>query len=141
MPGPRRRQPAPKPAPGPVAESPDATTSADSVPVSGVRYDADELFPDCKRLSPREREALELVVDGKTNEDIAKVLGNSKRTVENHVAKVFEKLEVDDRGEAMALYRHAVETKLLRENAQLTAQVRALEEQNAALRRELRRRS
>ena len=41
----------------------------------------------------------------------------------------------------MALYRHAVETKLLRENAQLTAKVRALEEQNAALRRELRRRS
>ena len=41
----------------------------------------------------------------------------------------------------MALYRNAIEAKLLRENAQLAAQVRALEQQNAALRRQLRRRS
>lgn len=108
---------------------------------SGVRYDADELFPDCKRLSVREREALELLGDGKTNEVIAKVMGNSKRTVENHISKVFKKLDVDDRNEAMALYHHAIQAKLQRENAQLRAQIRALEEQKAALRRQVRRRS
>lgn len=136
----RRRQPAPTAA-GRVAESPDATATEDAVSPSGVRYDADELFPDCKRLSVRERETLELLVDGKTNKDIATVMGNSKRTVENFIAKVFEKLNVDDRNEAMALYHNAIETKLLREKAQLAAQVRALEQQNAALRRQLRRRS
>jgi DNA-binding CsgD family transcriptional regulator len=107
----------------------------------GVRYDADELFPDSPRLSERERETLELLADGKANGVIAKAMGNSKRTVENFVAKVLEKLDVADRNEAMALYHRAVEAKLERELAECGARIRALEEQNAALRRQLRRRS
>jgi DNA-binding NarL/FixJ family response regulator len=134
MQGKRRRPPAPSTAPAHVAESPDAAAT-------GVRYGVDELFPNSKPLSVREREALELLADGKSNEVIATVMGNSKRTVEDHVAKVFEKLDVDDREEAMALYHHAIEAKLEGEIAELIAQVRALEEQNAALRRQLRRRS
>lgn len=139
MQGKRRRQPAPSTAVSRVAESPDVAPSGDAIPPSGVRYDADELFPDCKRLSVRERETLELLADGKTNEVIATVMGNSKRTVENHISKVLVKLDVDDRNEAMALYHHAIQAKLQREKAQLIAQIRALEEQNTALRRQLRR--
>ena len=141
MQGKRRRQPAPPPAAGRVAESPEPAANAPAGGGAGVRYDADELFPASPRLSVREREALELLADGKPNGVIATVMGNSKRTVENHIAKVLRKLDVDDRNEAMALYHNAIQAKLQREKALLAAQIRALEEQNAALRRQLRRRS
>lgn len=135
----RRRQPAPSTAPQHVAESPDVAATGVASPGTGVRCDADELFPNSPRLSVREREALELLADGKSNEVIATIMGNSKRTVENHVSKVFPKLDVDDRTEAMALYHRAIQAKLEHQIAQLTAQNLALEEQNAALRRQLRR--
>ena len=134
----RRRKPAPSTAAGRVAESPETAASGEAVGNTGVRYDADELFPDSPRLSEREREALELMADGKTNEVIATVMGNSKRTVEDHVARVLRKLDVDDRAEAMALYHHAIQARLEREIAKLAGQLRALREQNAALRRQLR---
>ena len=44
-------------------------------------------------LTPREHEVLELLVTGKSNKEIAKVLGNSPRTIDVHRARVFEKLE------------------------------------------------
>lgn len=141
MQGKRRRESASSSAPAHVAESSDTTASEVAVRSPGVRYDADELFPDSPRLSERERETLELIADGKKNGAIATALGNSKRTVENHIAKVLEKLDVADRNEAMALYHRAIEAKLEREKAQLIAQVRALEEKIAALRRQIRRSS
>jgi two-component system response regulator FixJ len=44
-------------------------------------------------LTPREHEVLELLVTGKSNKEIAKVLGNSPRTIDVHRARVFEKLQ------------------------------------------------
>ena len=137
----RRRSPAPSLSAGHVAESPEPAASGAALPSHGVRYDADELFPNAGRLSLREREALEWMAAGKTNEVIATIMGNSKRTVENHVTRVLRKLGVDDRTEAMALYHQAIEARLERENAQLLARNQALQEQNAALRRQLRRSS
>jgi diguanylate cyclase (GGDEF)-like protein len=46
-----------------------------------------------ERLTAREREVLELVVDGKTNKMIANLLGASSRTIENHRAKIMEKMQ------------------------------------------------
>lgn len=46
------------------------------------------------RLSSREREVLELMADGLSNEVIAKRLGISFKTVEKHVANVFAKLDL-----------------------------------------------
>jgi FixJ family two-component response regulator len=43
-------------------------------------------------LTPREREVMELVVDGKANKVIAIDLGISQRTVEIHRARVMEKM-------------------------------------------------
>lgn len=45
-------------------------------------------------LTPRETEVMELVVGGKSNKKIARILGISQRTVEVHRASVMEKMEV-----------------------------------------------
>lgn len=47
------------------------------------------------RLTPREREVLELVVHGRHNREIAAALGISPRTVEVYKARVMDKLQVD----------------------------------------------
>lgn len=48
-------------------------------------------------LTPREAEVLELVTFGKSNTDIATILGISSSTVGGHVQRLFLKLEVSDR--------------------------------------------
>ncbi len=44
-------------------------------------------------LTRREREVMELLVEGKINKDIGKELGISTRTVEGHRARLMEKLQ------------------------------------------------
>jgi DNA-binding NarL/FixJ family response regulator len=53
-------------------------------------------------LTPRELEVLKLLVRGLTNREIAKVLGNSENTVRNHTIRIFAKLYVSDRAEAVS---------------------------------------
>jgi DNA-binding NarL/FixJ family response regulator len=45
-------------------------------------------------LSPREREALQLVAEGKSNKEIASLLNLSVYTVETHRAKIMQKLNL-----------------------------------------------
>lgn len=47
------------------------------------------------RLTPRERQVMELVVSGKTNKNIAAELGLCEKTVEVHRARVMTKMEAD----------------------------------------------
>ena len=47
------------------------------------------------RLTPREREVLDLVIHGRHNREIAAALGISPRTVEVYKARVMDKLQVD----------------------------------------------
>jgi len=54
-------------------------------------------------LTPREAEVLSWVAKGKTNRDIADILGMSPRTVNKHLEHVFEKLGVETRAAAAAL--------------------------------------
>jgi DNA-binding NarL/FixJ family response regulator len=56
---------------------------------------------DTPRLSAREVEVLELVVKGFTFPEIAGVLGISAHTVTTHVRRIYRKLEVRSRGEAV----------------------------------------
>jgi DNA-binding NarL/FixJ family response regulator len=55
-----------------------------------------------RALTPREFEILRLVVDGLRNDDIARLLHISMRTVATHVQNVFRKLEVHSRIQAVA---------------------------------------
>jgi len=48
-------------------------------------------------LSPREMEVASLVADGATNAQVAGSLFISERTVESHLASIFNKLGVDSR--------------------------------------------
>jgi DNA-binding NarL/FixJ family response regulator len=52
-------------------------------------------------LSPREREVLALVADGRSNPEIARALYLGEATVKTHLLHVFEKLGVNDRTPAV----------------------------------------
>ncbi|GKS89812.1 response regulator [Acidovorax sp. SUPP2539] len=54
-------------------------------------------------LTPRETEVLSWLAKGKTNRDIADILGMSPRTVNKHLEHIFEKLGVETRTAAAAL--------------------------------------
>ena len=51
-------------------------------------------------LTQREYEVLKLIVDGKSNNEIAKVLTISEHTAKAHVCNIIQKLVVDDRTQA-----------------------------------------
>lgn len=57
-----------------------------------------------RSLSSREQEVLRLLVAGKTNRQIAHVLGISPRTVEVYVSRIYKKLGVHSRVEVAVLY-------------------------------------
>lgn len=55
------------------------------------------------RVTQREAEVLHWVIQGKTNRDIAAILGMSPRTVNKHLEHVFDKLGVETRTAAATL--------------------------------------
>ena len=55
------------------------------------------------RLTPRERNVLQLLALGRSNMEIAENLSITINTVRNHVANVLMKLEARSRGEAVAI--------------------------------------
>ncbi|WP_420800417.1 LuxR C-terminal-related transcriptional regulator [Paenibacillus piscarius] len=54
-------------------------------------------------ISPREEEVLELIILGKTNKEIASTLFISEHTVKNHLSRIFNKMDVTDRSQIIAL--------------------------------------
>ena len=52
-------------------------------------------------LTLRELEVLQLAVDGLSNKEIAGKLDISEKTVKNHIANIFSKLQVNDRTQAI----------------------------------------
>ena len=55
------------------------------------------------QLTPREMDVLAWIARGKTNRDIAEILGMSPRTVNKHLEHIFVKLGVETRAAAAAL--------------------------------------
>ncbi len=61
------------------------------------------------RLSPREYDVVRLVADGRTNDEIGASLGIGSKTVETHLARLFERLGVASRTElAMRAMREGI---------------------------------
>src|SRR5262245_44076043 len=58
-------------------------------------------------LTPRERAVLEGIAEGLDNAEIAAALGLSEKTVRNHIARVFDKIAVEHRYQAIVLARDA----------------------------------
>ncbi len=56
---------------------------------------------DTQRFSEREKDVIELLLQGKSNKQIALDLGISTRTVEFHLGNIFNKLGVGSRTEAV----------------------------------------
>jgi DNA-binding CsgD family transcriptional regulator len=56
-------------------------------------------------LSPREEEILQWVSEGKSNEEIALILGRSAHTIKTHVKHVLKKLGVENRTAAASEWR------------------------------------
>src|SRR6266853_1067651 len=46
-------------------------------------------------LTPRERETVQLIAEGKTNKEVARIFGISIKTVETHRAAIMRKLELN----------------------------------------------
>jgi DNA-binding CsgD family transcriptional regulator len=73
------------------------------------RQTAAQVMDGCKRsmsdspLSAREQEILELISRGLSNKQIAKTLNIGPETVKSHINRVFIKLDVEKRAQAVAL--------------------------------------
>jgi two-component system response regulator DevR len=62
-------------------------------------------------LSRQERRILTLVVEGQTNKEIGRALGLSDKTVKNYLSNAFQKLNVQRRSHAAALFERRVRAK------------------------------
>jgi len=62
------------------------------------------------RLTPREREILQLLAEGKTNKEVAGILGISVKTAETHRANIMLKLDFHS---VTDLVRYAVRNKII----------------------------
>jgi DNA-binding NarL/FixJ family response regulator len=62
-------------------------------------------------LTPREQEVLRLIAEGNTNQDIADILGLSRKTVESHRGNIMRKLQLHDVTE---LVKYAIREGIVR---------------------------
>ncbi len=74
------------------------------VTVDGAMQAPKEL-PDTSMLSPREKEVLELLLQGKQRNEIATTLYISENTVKKNISSIYTKLNVSSRNELFALFK------------------------------------
>jgi len=63
-----------------------------------------------KKLSPREREVMMMILDGRRLKEIAATLEISVKTVTTHRSRLLRKLGLDDN---LGLYRYGIRTGLI----------------------------
>jgi DNA-binding NarL/FixJ family response regulator len=74
--------------------------------VQSFRQSPQPPLPPGEALSPREQEVLDLLAGGYLYKEISERLGISVPTVNTYVRRVYEKLHVRSRGQAVAKYAH-----------------------------------
>jgi diguanylate cyclase (GGDEF)-like protein len=62
-----------------------------------------EIEPRFARLTPREREVLDMIIAGNSNKVIAQLLGASSRTIETHRANIMDKMQAESLPELMRM--------------------------------------
>ncbi len=75
---------------------------------AGTRMTTGRRAPD--RLTPRQREVVQLLTEGKSNKEIAVVLGITTKTAETHRAHILAKLELHSMSE---LVRYAIRNRII----------------------------
>src|SRR5208283_3416567 len=75
----------------------------------GAQKSGQNIFPaapsgNCARLSPREKQVLENLADGLLYKEISDKLGISYAAVHKYQHRVFQKLQVSNRSEAIRLW-------------------------------------
>ena len=66
--------------------------------------------PEADPLTPRERQVLQMVGEGKSTKDVARLLGISTKTAESHRARLMHKLDIH---ETAGLVRYAIRRGLV----------------------------
>jgi DNA-binding NarL/FixJ family response regulator len=85
--------------------SPMSSNIARKIVQSFQRFNSD-LPSGADNLSPREREVLELLARGHLYKEIAELLHISVTTVNTHIHRIYEKLHVRSRSQAIAKFTH-----------------------------------
>jgi two-component system, NarL family, response regulator NreC len=67
--------------------------------------------PSSPPLTPREREVLQLVAEGKTTKEVATILGISVKTADSHRTRIMRKLDIH---ETAGLVRYAIRSGIVR---------------------------
>lgn len=75
-----------------------------------LHRDAGKSEADPDALSPREREVLQLIAEGKTSREIAEILNLSVKTIQSHRTSLMQKLDLHDKGE---LIKYAIQKKII----------------------------
>ena len=75
-----------------------------------IRRVGEEAHSTLERLTPRQREVLQLVAEGHTTQEIARMMNLSTKTVETHRTQLMERLDIHD---IAGLVRYAVREGLV----------------------------
>jgi DNA-binding NarL/FixJ family response regulator len=82
---------------------------ADAIRAAAGRLGASGGAVDGSALTAKEQQIVRLVIDGKTNKEIANLLGNSDRTIGTHLGRIFNKWGCRKRSQLAAMAAIAVQ--------------------------------
>ena len=82
-----------------TAPLPELVDAIRRVAAGGLAFSVRPTSAGLARLSPREHDVVRLVADGRTNDEIGSALEIGSKTVETHLARLFERLGVASRTE------------------------------------------
>jgi DNA-binding NarL/FixJ family response regulator len=82
-----------------TAPLPELVDAIRRVAAGGLAFSVRPSSAGLARLSPREYDVVRLVADGRTNDEIGSALKIGSKTVETHLARLFERLGVASRTE------------------------------------------